>query len=56
MFLRFGFGSLAIAVVLLFFSFFLISCTEYEREGVNPRPFNEPTSWEQNPYGNAFRN
>ena len=55
MFLRFGFGSLVIAVVL-FFSFFLVSCTEYEREGVNPRPFNEPTSWEQNPYGNVFRN
>ena len=56
MFFRFRFGSLVIAVILLFFSFFLASCTEYEREGVNPRPFNEPTDWEQNPYGNAFRN
>ena len=34
----------------------LTSCTEYERNGVNSRPFNEPTDWEQNPYGNAFRN
>ncbi len=41
------------AAAVLFFS---SSCTEYEREGVNSRPFNEPTDWEQNPYGNAFRN
>ena len=34
----------------------LCSCTDYERAGVNPRPFNEPTGWEQNPYGDAFRN
>lgn len=34
----------------------LSACTEYERNGVNCRPFNEPTYWEQNPYGNAFRN
>ena len=34
----------------------LASCTDYERAGVNPRPFNEPTEWEQNPYGDAFRN
>lgn len=56
MFLRFGFRSLAFAVLFLVFSLLLVSCTEYEREGVNPRPFNEPTDWEQNPYGNAFRN
>ena len=36
--------------------FFLVSCTEYERDGVNPRPFNEPADWENNPYGNVFRN
>ena len=35
---------------------FLVSCTEYERNGVNSRPFNEPAGWEYNPYGNAFRN
>jgi len=40
------------AAVLFLFS----ACTDYERAGVNPRPFNEPTEWEQNPYGNAFRN
>ena len=34
----------------------LVSCTEYERNGVNSRPFNEPAEWENNPYGNAFRN
>ena len=34
----------------------LASCTDYERAGVNPRPFNEPTEWERNPYGDAFRN
>ena len=46
-------------VILLFFSSLLLllsACTEYERNGVNSRPFNEPTDWEQNPYGNAFRN
>lgn len=32
-------------------------CTEYERNGINARPFNEPRSWEINPYGQeAFRN
>ncbi len=41
-----------LAVLLLL----LTACTEYEREGVNSRPFNEPAHWEQNPYGNAFRN
>ena len=34
----------------------LAACTDYERAGVNPRPFNEPAEWEYNPYGNAFRN
>ena len=56
MFSRFGFRSLAFAVLFIVFSLFLASCTDYERAGVNPRPFNEPTHWEQNPYGNAFRN
>ena len=42
---------LLICLILL-----LASCTDYERAGVNPRPFNEPTEWEQNPYGDAFRN
>ena len=36
--------------------FLLGACTDYERAGVNPRPFNEPAEWEVNPYGNAFRN
>jgi len=56
MFSRFLFRSIAAAVVFLICSLLLVSCTEYEREGVNPRPFNEPAGWEQNPYGNAFRN
>ena len=56
MFLGFGLKSLAVFVLFTVFSLLLVSCTEYEREGVNPRPFNEPTDWEQNPYGNAFRN
>ena len=41
---------------LSIFWLLLSACTEYERNGVNSRPFNEPTGWEQNPYGNAFRN
>ena len=44
---------LFISFVLLFL---LVSCTDYERDGVNPRPFNEPAGWEYYPYGNAFRN
>ena len=40
----------------LFLLLMLVSCTDYERAGVNPRPFNEPAGWENNPYGNAFRN
>lgn len=35
----------------------MTGCTEYERAGINARPFNEPRSWEINPYGNeAFQN
>ena len=35
----------------------LCACTDYERAGVNPRPFNEPRNWEINPYGpNMFQN
>ncbi|MBQ7731548.1 MAG: hypothetical protein IJT68_06915 [Lentisphaeria bacterium] len=30
--------------------------TTQERSRRNPRPFNEPASWETNPYGDAFRN
>lgn len=41
----------------LFFLLVLSSCTDYERAGVSPRPFNEPAYWEINPYGpNAFQN
>lgn len=42
--------------LLLYMIVLLASCTDYEREGVSPRPFNEPTEWERNPYGDAFRN
>ena len=47
--------SAAMTGIILLLSL-LSACTEYERNGVNSRPFNEPTGWEQNPYGNAFRN
>ena len=30
--------------------------TPQERSGHKPRPFNSPTSWETNPYGDMFRN
>ena len=40
----------------LVFLTILVSCTEYERDGVNSRPFNEPADWENYPYRNAFRN
>ena len=44
-------------VILAFAGIFLSGCTDYERAGVNPRPFNEPRSWEINPYGpNMFQN
>ena len=32
------------------------ACSTQERSGRNPRPFNEPSSWETNPYGDMFRN
>jgi hypothetical protein len=32
------------------------ACSPQERSRRNPRPFNEPASWETNPYGDAFRN
>lgn len=51
-FLRGGGVFLLLCLMILL----LASCTDYEREGINPRPFNEPTEWEQNPYGDAFRN
>lgn len=35
--------------VLLFAS---ISCTQYERDGYNPKPFNSPAGWEIQPYQN----
>ena len=34
----------------------LSACTDYERAGINPRPFNEPAAWETNPYGGVFQN
>jgi len=46
-------GGVLLLTALLFL---LGACTDYERAGVNPRPFNEPAGWETNPYGNAFRN
>ena len=34
-----------------------ISCTQYERDGYNPKPFNSPAGWEIQPYQNyQFRN
>ena len=53
-----GFHLIRLSAVFLAAAIFLLlcSCTDYERAGVNPRPFNEPTQWEQNPYGDAFRN
>ncbi|MBR4718598.1 MAG: hypothetical protein IKP09_11115 [Lentisphaeria bacterium] len=32
------------------------ACSTQERSGRSRRPFNEPASWETNPYGDAFRN
>lgn len=29
-----------------------VSCTQYERDGFNPKPFNSPAGWELNPYQN----
>ena len=48
---------LMMALVLAAAGIFLSGCTDYERAGVNPRPFNEPRDWEVNPYGpNMFQN
>jgi len=38
-------------IMLLAVSAVLCSCTQYERDGFNPKPFNSPASWETNPYG-----
>ncbi len=54
---REDFSSVFFYIILLCLLFLLSSCTDYERAGLNPRPFNEPTYWEINPYGaNAFQN
>lgn len=29
-----------------------VSCTQYERDGFNPKPFNAPAGWELSPYQN----
>lgn len=29
-----------------------VSCTQYERDGFNPKPFNAPAGWEMSPYQN----
>lgn len=48
---------LTAALILLSAGILLCACTDYERAGVNPRPFNEPRNWEINPYGpNMFQN
>ena len=43
--------SLAVALFLS-----AAACSTQERSGRSRRPFNEPASWETNPYGDAFRN
>ena len=45
---------LTAALILLSAGILLCACTDYERAGVNPRPFNEPRSWEINPYGTSM--
>ena len=48
---------LIVCFAFLLLALSLAGCTEYERSGVNPRPFNEPKGWETNPYGNdLFQN
>ena len=32
------------------------ACTQYERDGYNPKPFNAPAAWELRPDGYQFRN
>lgn len=46
---------LLLAMTLLL-GLLISGCTDYERAGVNPRPFNEPKGWETNPYGRMFQN
>ena len=29
------------------------ACTQYERDGFNPKPFNSPAGWEMQPYHNS---
>lgn len=48
--------SCGVVFVLVILLVFFCSCTDYERMGVNPRPFNEPAQWENNPYGDVFQN
>ena len=51
------FSSVLFLSSAVIFLLLLSSCTDYERAGLNPRPFNEPAYWEINPYGpNAFQN
>jgi len=45
---------LAFLAAALFLS--AVACSTQERSGRSRRPFNEPASWETNPYGDAFRN
>ena len=45
---------LSILAAALFLS--AAACSTQERSGRSRRPFNEPASWETNPYGDAFRN
>ena len=32
--------------------FTVTACTQYERDGCNPKPFNAPAGWELQPYSN----
>ena len=41
---------LTIGMAVLLFA--VISCTQYERDGYNPKPFNSPAGWEIQPYQN----
>lgn len=47
-------------ILMIFFMavlFWGVSCTPYEREGYNPKPFNAPAGWELQPYRtNQLRN
>lgn len=44
---------IASVAVLLFAG---ASCTQYERDGINPKPFNSPSAWEMQPYHNYQMN